>query len=471
MSDCVESDLGVGDIVGLAFIVEAGIFSIAFVLIFYALVLRNVIIHRKHPFQSHVDIYVTSLFMADIFQGIIAAMSWKWAQSGKVECGTHCTVQGLLTQFGQSGIAQTNMAISVHTFCVIFFKWMPPKSKRIPICVVSFIWLFNLCFAAIGFGLHTKGRSTERFYVPTPFWCWIYPSVPARIASQYFWLNLAIFTSIILYIPLFFAIRGNIEVWPVDKWYQYKIKLVRHPDLVEVERLRVEAGPTDVRAVATKMLWYPFAYTLSALPADIFRWGIINNLDPSVPVKNVPFTSIAATYFLYSLSGVIDVTLFSFTRPNILLFGDPVPDRYDRQLDEFGLEREAKRDPRRSTPSISSEPGARPTGDTERGKAQGLVLDVGHPSTSPTSPLALSSEQCHRDSVRHDSVIELEGSAQMAEYPPRLLSEKGSPQSFELSVQGPRPRKPASAFTAERISGSSRVGSHVERRGIQGANF
>jgi len=242
-------------------------------------------------------------------------------------CGTHCDIQGMLAQFGQNGISQTTLAITVHTFCVIFFQWEPPRSKRVPLCVVSLIWLYNLCFVAIGFGTRTGREGKEAFYVPTPFWCWVHPSTPTRLAAQYFWLNLTSFTSVALYIPLFFAIRGNIEVIPDGRrWYRYKITLVRHPNQ---ERNGASSVSTQspLQSTARKMLWYPFAYTLSAILADVYRYGLIGHIDPTVPVKNISFAPIAATYFLFNLSGVVDVILFKLTRPNILLFGEPIPGR------------------------------------------------------------------------------------------------------------------------------------------------
>ncbi|KDQ17231.1 hypothetical protein BOTBODRAFT_53377 [Botryobasidium botryosum FD-172 SS1] len=313
MSDCTESNLGINNVIGLALIAQGGLLSLAFVLAFFGFVMHNAIIQRRHPFQSHVDIYIISLFAASVSQGLYSVMNWKWAVTGKVMCGAYCDAQGILSQFGETGISQSTLAISIHTFCVIFFRWDPPRSKRVPLCVVSLIWLYNACFVAVGLGKHRGRGGKDAFYVPAPYWCWLYPSTATRIFSEYLWLNLAVFASVILYVLLFFAVLGYIDVRSNgNRWYQYRVTLIRQPE------------PTQQREalIAKKMLWYPLANAFLVL-ADIFRWKLIENIDPNVPLQDVSFTWIAVTRVLYSLTGVVDVMLFTLTRPSILLFNAP----------------------------------------------------------------------------------------------------------------------------------------------------
>lgn len=50
------------------------------------------------------------------------------------------------------------------------------------------------------------------------FWCWIGSKYEAeRIAGEYFWLWACALISIVLYLILFFRLRGNIDVDP-DDW-------------------------------------------------------------------------------------------------------------------------------------------------------------------------------------------------------------------------------------------------------------
>jgi len=236
----------------LAFISGAGLLSIVSVFIVFALVTRNVVIQKRHPFRSHIDIYVTSLFVSNIFEGVFATMNTKWARTGLVKCEAHCTVQGFLNLFGQTGVAMNTFAIAIHTFCVVFFRWNPPPSKILPLCVVACIWLYNLGFA-IGYVIPSS-------YVPTPFWCSLPRNlVAARIFSQYLWLCLTIVTSVTLYIILFFSLRGNIRITPGGRWYRHKISITRTSNQKRrgMSSAQIEDPCTSapVRSAAKKMLW------------------------------------------------------------------------------------------------------------------------------------------------------------------------------------------------------------------------
>jgi hypothetical protein len=69
---------------------------------------------------------------------------------------------------------------------------------------------------------------------------------------------------------------------------------------------------------------YPLAYTLQTLPLSIVRWTTF--LDHMQPLAEDPtFGGYAAAhlifFFVYRLSGFVNVVLVLTTRPNILLFG------------------------------------------------------------------------------------------------------------------------------------------------------
>jgi len=323
MDNC-QSKLGVGQRIGLSFISGAGLLSIVSVLIILALVIRNAVHQKRHPFRSHVDIYVASLFVSNIFEGVFATMNMGWAQTGVVACGTRCTIQGFLNLFGQTGVAMHTFTIAIHTFCVVFLRWEPSPSKLFPSCVVSFIWLYNLGFA-IGYYIAHKIGTPK--YVPTPFWCSLRGDLAlARVFSQYLWLCLTIVTSITLYIILFFSLRGNIQVTQDGRWYLRKISIIRTSSPkrsgTPLERMEVPVASTLVRSVARKMLWYPSAYIIISLPAVVIRFSVLNKIDKAEPLEGVPFGYIALFYCLINGAGVINVALFTLTRPGILLFQD-----------------------------------------------------------------------------------------------------------------------------------------------------
>ncbi|KDQ12559.1 hypothetical protein BOTBODRAFT_412180 [Botryobasidium botryosum FD-172 SS1] len=320
-----EFELGVGQIVGLSFVAEAGCLSIMCILIFFAMVARNSIALRRHPFRSAIDIYVTSLFVAELLLGVVAVMSIRWAQKGMVQCGAHCTIQGLLGQFGQTGVAMSHLAITIHTFCVIFFQWEPPSSTKLPLCVVACIWLYNILFAAIGYGVHAGNGDAQPLYIPSPFWCWLYPSAKGILFTQYFWPSLSLLASISLHVLLFFSVRGNVEILEMgSKWYNFKIKLASTP-ASSSNMARAVITPTRImpspRSVAKSFLWYPAAYAISTVPRNIGRWGALTRFNSTIPAQDAAVAFICVLWFVCSTSGAINVALFAFTRPNIFLFG------------------------------------------------------------------------------------------------------------------------------------------------------
>lgn len=60
-----------------------------------------------------------------------------------------------------------NQIIAIHTFMVIFFRWIPPRSLYIAITVVSLIWSFLLVY--ISFQLSRQRAPDSPFFAPAPW--------------------------------------------------------------------------------------------------------------------------------------------------------------------------------------------------------------------------------------------------------------------------------------------------------------
>ncbi|KDQ17069.1 hypothetical protein BOTBODRAFT_224408 [Botryobasidium botryosum FD-172 SS1] len=307
-------ELARGQVIGLAFAVQASFVSLLAIIAFFALVIRNSVLLRRHPFQSHIDIYVTSLLLSDAFHSIMAITYIPWLKDQAVKCGALCTTQGVLIQLGPPGAAISTLAIAIHTFCIIVFRWSPPKSKIVPLVVVSLIWLFNILFALIGYAVHGGLHGDPPFYTPSPFWCWVHPfNTTIRIFSEYLWLDIAVFTSIALYIPMYFSMKGIIRV-ESDAWHMVPIVRVR-------SRHGMIRPPPVIDDIAKKMLWYPLAYAIMVLPFEINRWAYLQKIHPGTAPKDVPFASTGVVLFIFQLAGVVNVLLLTLTRPNLLLLG------------------------------------------------------------------------------------------------------------------------------------------------------
>jgi len=206
----------------------------------------------------------------------------KWAHDGIVMTGHYCTAQGIIQQIGDLGVELTSLIITIHAFVVVAVS---PGEQSERVARVARLFAFGIValaslFIALWVGISNhKYRSYE---APTPYWCWISPGYGReRIAGEYIWLWMAWFTSVIVFIPLYFWARSR----------------------------------TTKRA-ALGMLRYPLAYSIILLPISIARWVDFRG-------GHVPSVVIFFSVSLFNLSGAINVLLFLIMRPQLLLFSPP----------------------------------------------------------------------------------------------------------------------------------------------------
>jgi len=236
-----------------------------------------------------------------------------------VWCGRYCSVQGALKQIGSTNIALSALAITVYTFSCLFLRWNPPKSKKIPVLVVACVWLYSALFSIIGYVAHPEMPKGDKMplYVPTPCWCWLQSSVPLRMFGEYFWVWVTLVASVLLYIPLFFLLCGKISVC-TKYWHG-----IQYPSISHFNSTMKAQDASILAAEAHKMLYYPCAYTVTVLPQIIVRWSKNTS---QLPIPERPFAAPGVAYFLFCLSGFVNVLLFLRTRPTMLGFGDgPAP--------------------------------------------------------------------------------------------------------------------------------------------------
>ena len=117
--------------------------------------------------------------------------------------------------------------------------------------------------------------------------------------------------SFILYLLVFFKLRGNITV------DGYKIHFQKRPKVrvgrtaagtyIMTDDRRVESHLTTV---AKQMLWYPIAYTVLVLPIACARFSTFTG-------SSVPFEVTIFTASVFMLTGFVNAVLFCLTR-NVL---------------------------------------------------------------------------------------------------------------------------------------------------------
>ncbi|KAF8606608.1 hypothetical protein BDV93DRAFT_349986 [Ceratobasidium sp. AG-I] len=352
-----HSNLELRHRIGLSAIAGTGFLSSISVIVLLGYVIRNHIQLRRFElqgpikrsssfFRTHVDFYMLSLLFADFLQGMGAVVNVEWVRGAQCYCGSLCRAQGIIQTLGESGVAMSTLAISVHTFVVIFFSWHPPSGAagaRIWGTVIGTIWLYLGLCVSVGFAVNQKKSrhgadvALEDFYAPTPFWCWIGQGyMIERILFEYLWLWSTAFISILLYTILFLRLRGFISVDP-RRWSRIRfhwkrasaseMSYVTGPNGLRLQAMATSSGRLVIKQEAKdalKMLYYPAAYTALVLPLSIARW---TTFDPSAPpdltrtAGQTPFTATAIVLCIFGLSGLVNVVMFISTRPNVLGFG------------------------------------------------------------------------------------------------------------------------------------------------------
>jgi hypothetical protein len=290
--------------VGLIFIVQSATLSTLAVTgclsyIAYKAVKINKGAMRTWTISTHFHLYFLSLLFADLVQAIGGVMGVAWIVSARVEEGPLCVAQGLIKQVGDVGVALTSMAIAIHTLLVLAFKISPHRGTAYT--VVGLIWVFIALNVGISLGTH------RGYYGNTGYWCWITPHFSVqRIILEYFWLYLACFVNIVVYVFLFLVVKGVVVV------QGGKIHIPPKKDRVAAQ-LASDRSKTFKEAgdVAMQLLYYPAVYIITVLPVAFARWFAFTG-------HQVPFGATAFASILFSSSGLLNVILFKVTRPKLL---------------------------------------------------------------------------------------------------------------------------------------------------------
>jgi hypothetical protein len=198
--------------------------------------------------------------------------------------------------------------IAVHTFSLVFLRRQWSNRTCYIVLVVSWaLLLLELCIETF---IIAEPKKIGPYFGVAGYWCWITPAYPiSRYATSYLLMFVSAGLSFILYLLVFFRLRGNITVSPGHKIYFHRrpqIKVGRANDgtCIVTDDQRVESHSTRV---AKHMLWYPLAYTVIILPIASARFSTFNG-------ASVPFLVTICTAALFMLHGFINTVLFCTTR-------------------------------------------------------------------------------------------------------------------------------------------------------------
>jgi len=213
-----------------------------------------------------------------------------------------------MKQLGATGVALISLAIALHTFGVMIFRW--DSSNKHALLTIGLICVFITLMIGISCAVH-KG---DQFYGNTKYWCWITSAYTGeRIGTEYLWLWIAAFVDIVLYVLLALVVKGFIVI------NGCKIRIPANEERVRQSWTSRRSSGKDVTStVAIGLLFYPVVYTITVIPFAVVRWILFSN-----PDGDVPFAATAFATMLFGLSGLFNVILYGFTRPGLLHGREP----------------------------------------------------------------------------------------------------------------------------------------------------
>ena len=215
------------------------------------------------------------------------------------------------TQTPQVGTAIFCFVIAVHTFSLLCLRRQWSTRTCYIVLVVSWaLVLLEVCIEAF---VIAKPKTKGPYFGIAGIWCWVTAAYPIpRFATSYLLMFTSAGLSSILYLLVFFRLRGNITISSGYKFHFHRRPKVRvgrtsNGTYIMTGDQRVEGHLTRV---AKHMLWYPIVYTLVILPLASARFSAFNG-------ANVPTSVTVVTASLFMLHGFINTILFCSTR-NIL---------------------------------------------------------------------------------------------------------------------------------------------------------
>jgi len=290
-----------GQRIGLVIDVEAGLISLAAVIVALVLIAIKVF-RRKKLVDRPMDLFLLVLFVLDIVMALGRITHIKWIQKGEIFQGSYCTAQGILQQAGETGSAMVTITIAIYTFVVVMWE---TSEYELPIAYLGVSFILAFLFLFIGITVGTQTHGTQHYMTPAGFWCWIGDGSrydAERYAGEYAWMWAALGVSFLTYIPLSFVALGIGLRINKDRWCRFEF--YRQPVRVAGQRRR-----------AISMIAYPLVYCVLVTPISVVRW--VSGFGSGE--KILPSAASLAVECIYSLSGLANVFIFLFTRSDLFM--------------------------------------------------------------------------------------------------------------------------------------------------------
>ncbi|KIJ39908.1 hypothetical protein M422DRAFT_210174 [Sphaerobolus stellatus SS14] len=344
---------------GLALIATTGLASAVSTLCllayitWYAFMTRN----KSSPFalgvraftMSSMGCYLISLLLCDFLQGSAFLINYHWADIGRMDVGALCTAQGAISEVGDLGAAVWSLAISFHTFWLLFLVRKPHRMAA-PI-VISIGWIMLIVLPILGPRVIETPKKGP-FYGLSGAWCWIGHSYStARLLYLYVWVFLALGTSVVIYTLIYLRFASFIIVGESGRLaFNFRQRALSRntgnmPTGTRTRRTSTtsiagcfdwakdskdftssgtgsSSEPTTpnsssapvgkhLKQVARRLMWYPIVYAFVVLPVSVCRMGVLAGWTP-------PFGLYVFAGICFSASGLTNTLLFILTRHSLI---------------------------------------------------------------------------------------------------------------------------------------------------------
>ncbi|RDX54648.1 hypothetical protein OH76DRAFT_985365 [Lentinus brumalis] len=288
---------GSAEVAGVAMLVVAGAISLA------AVVPVLAIMRWFGPKLANTRImpFFVSLLLANVLQAIGTLINSRWVHERSAVPGSLCSAQGGIKQAGNVGMALWSFVLSLHVFMLLFVRRVTLSALHSWLLLGAGWFLVALVVVIGPTAIQTADRGP--YFGPTGYWCWITQNYPhEQFLLEYFFEFLSAILSFCLYTAVLLRVRGNL-VKTSGKWH---LRFVPHG---ERWRLAIRRDVVDgsMMQVATRMVWYPVAYTILLLPVTIARFVAFSG-------HEVPFRATIFADFVFNLQGVVNVALLLATR-------------------------------------------------------------------------------------------------------------------------------------------------------------
>lgn len=253
-----------------------------------------------HSRLNQFVVLIFNLLLADLQQSTAFVLNAQWVRLGAIIVDTNtCFAQGWFVSTGDLASGVFTFAMAMHCFADIVYDFRLTHTRFI-LAIIG-LWTFIYSCAIIGLAMHP-----DDFYMRAGAWCWVNAKyINERLYLHYFWVIIAEFGTLIIYLIIFIVIQKRIR-----------------SGFYETSEMQYRA-----QTAAKLVVVYPLVYVVCTLPLVIARLKTM----AGTPVS---FLELCIAGAMITSNGWLDVLLYSITR-RALIFGPSLTSENVRALDTF----------------------------------------------------------------------------------------------------------------------------------------